>query len=355
MPQERHRRKVKKTAKNVYLKEKHIKHIMEKCGGARKFSSYLSKIIDLYRVLLEEKIINELTDESINNFKKDILDEYTRKALSKMKVLEYKEVFEELVKYSSHFIPKIDAFPNILIHWGDLFSEVNLESITKNPPETEEILRKIPQASNMVTSCEMNSKELYVQFTGDMPFTLLWYTKIMASILSISNYHWEIIKTIPEDLSNKETIKKIRIYLKKGESIQKSLQKMYEIFSNIEIRIKDKDKSSIWEMLNNPFHFIIDGEFLKYISGNKEEIPYKLYIDEINKVKNKSNIERVALVLGFYSKINLIFQLRVQDNVAIFIPAHPIMTEIIEDTFSYLKINSNLKTQDASISLTFEP
>jgi hypothetical protein len=108
-------------------------------------------------------------------------------------------------------------------------------------------------------------------------------------------------------------------------------------------------------MLNNPFHFIIDGEFLKYISGNKEEIPYKLYIDEINKVKNKSNIERVALVLGFYSKINLIFQLRVQDNVAIFIPAHPIMTEIIEDTFSYLKINSNLKTQDASISLTFEP
>ncbi len=302
-------------------------------------------------MVLEQKIIPDFSEESLDLLKGEMFNKYSR-AMTKEKVLEYKEIFEELAKIARYYIPDVSTFPKILILMSDVFSELTYSNLVSKP-KYREILTGIVEHSRMMSSVELSTgDEIYFDLTGENPYSLLWYSKIAACMLSISKMHWEIIKTVPEELHPMDRIKKIRLYLRRGESMKKSLEIVENTFAGLNLRLRDLDNRGIWELFNTPSQFLMDHSLLSYIAGSGEGIPFKQTIDDINNIAPENSYQRAHLILELYNKVHLISQLESRKNRLSFRPAMAAIKEVLEKTLSYSKIAYSMEAQGPNLVIT---
>ncbi len=339
----------KKVTKNINIEQVQEAKIRKYFGKDINFSFITRQLMKLGLTMLDRQILQDFSDKSIEKFIFQYLDRKSRR-LERFKVAEYQDVFEQLVKLGRYYVFEVVNFPQILIEIAEFFREINFETIQKSPVY-DEVLKNIAKRSGMIDSAELNKKDnIFIQFTGHNPYTLLWYTKIVMCILSASEKHWEIINSIPEELIPSENLNLIRLNLKIGTSMAKSLDLIREKFANIKIKIKDPDNSGIWNTLNQPVNFIIDKTSINFMGGNRDGVPFQQYIDEINAIETNP-IQQSFLILEMYRKIHLISHLSISKNRLLFVPLHSLIIEMIENTFNYLKIDFSLEEQGSNVLL----
>ncbi len=338
-------RRKKKITKNInieYSQELKLKRIF---GNDINFSEIFRQLARLGITLLHHRIIRDLSDESIETLRNDIIEEQVRGTSAK-KVREYPEIFEELAKLGRYFVPDISRFPKILLNFGNAFSELNFEAMLKDPTIVERV-KKFPIYSQMVDSVELNLKgDIFFQFTGNSPFTLLWYAKIVALALTGSPNHWEITSTFPEDLSKIDTLNLIRLNLKPGKSMGQSLDKVREIFSNIILMIKDTDSRELWNAMNDPLNLILDHIALDYLlNDDAKGIPFQHYLDELRMLE-KDQIKCGLFLLEFYRKLNLVTHISLSGKRVILRLLHPAIFEMLKVSWAYLEIKYKVEGEE---------
>ena len=344
----RKKKKEKKDRKNVYLKEKQIAYILKRCGENGNFSSYLSKIIDLYISLSDALIVQELTPETIEDLKNEILDEYNRKTYSEKKVMEYKEIYEDLTRYGRYIIPNLKKFGSTSLRVMEFFLKFDYDELNKNKID---ILEKLVKYNNILDEINIDYREKIVELKGNYPYSLIWYAKFFILMVSQFKNSWELVKTIPEELIPAEHIRKVRIYFKRGESPEISKQKAIEFFDNTIIKLKDVDNHGLWNFLNNQSNSIMDNQYLSsYLKRTSEEIvPFQGILEEI---KSENSSQTVTLTLQFYEKIHLIANLNIIKNKYIFSCSNEIVLKMLEDSLNYLEIPFKMEKKGINIILS---
>ncbi|MHA1894342.1 MAG: hypothetical protein ACTSX4_07580, partial [Candidatus Helarchaeota archaeon] len=179
MTRSRKKKREKKTRKNVYIKENQIAYILEKCGGDGNFSPFLSNIIDLYISLSDAMILQELNEENIEKLKQEILDENSRKSMAERKVMEYKEIFEELTKFGRFLTPNLKNIGSTSLRLVEFFLQFDYNKLDENKIL---VLEKLVKFNNIIEDLKIDYGNKIVEFSGNYPYSLLWYVKIFVLI-----------------------------------------------------------------------------------------------------------------------------------------------------------------------------
>ncbi|TFF85690.1 MAG: hypothetical protein EU551_03485 [Promethearchaeota archaeon] len=336
-------KKVKKTPKHINIESRQENYIKKRFGKEVNFSEIIRKMIKLCITLLDKEIITDIEDETIDKLTANLYNIDMQEKMEKIKVLEYKEVFEDLSKWGRYYLADLSKFPKTLFTLIDFFLQLDYDE-NKYRPEYWNLVKKIASNSKMIDTIEVfrrptDEYDLYLYITGENPNTFLWYIKEASCVLTGTQSHWEVVKIIP-DIHPISNLKELKIYFKKGKSKEQSMKKLEEIFCNIKNKIIDDENFGIWLQLNTPYNFILDLNTLSYIKSNSEEqlIPFKESIEKIKNIAEDKN-EITELILGFYEKIHLISDLSSSKNGKFkFKTLDDFVTDMILKTCDYLKI-----------------
>lgn len=347
------RKRKRKVQKNINFESDQIIYLTRTFGTDINISELFRQIVKLVITLLDNKIISGITDQDIKGLKSAILDEKMRSVTQRDKISEYKDIFEELVRIGRYINLEPSKLPSVLLNIANYYPLYDSKDFIKNP-KYEQMLQKIALSSNMIDSVKLNKIDSSLEFTGSYPFSLLWYVKTVATLLATSKkYKWEIKKCYPEDLSNISNLRNLYLQFKPGESNNRSLRVVYDVFCNLETRIKDQDNYGIWFLLKNSNNMVIDQNLFNLLLKGEGGIPFQQYIEEIQQ-KGRSKLETTKLVLKFYRKINLIFDLSASNNRFKCSPIAAIISEVICKTLDYLEISYTLQNSYPFFTLFVE-
>ena len=333
-----------KITRNVSLESKQLNFLLKKSGGDGKLSEHLRLVIDLYRMMTRLGIIKDLTKENIEKLTDELKDGISRELERDAKVMEYKEIFEEMCKTCRYLLLDIKTFPNTLKTAIGMFGDISFTN--QLTPEIVQRIKNKIKLTNIVTDFDIISNDSAPNFTlkGEFPYSLYWYAKLTAMLLTISKHHWKIYKVEPEIMN--ERMREITCYFKRGESLADANFGYNEIFNRLDKRVVDPlNNEGVWNLLNNNSNVILDRNVIQYVKGNGDVVPYKQYIDLL---RTNDPIETANLIMNFYTKINLISNLLVQANTMSFVIFDEFVIDMITNTLKYLDLETKF-TEDGGI------
>lgn len=328
--------KLKKVQKNVNLEQNQIKYLEKHFGQDLNFSIISRKIFKLAIALHEHGIIKDFEDDSIEELRAEIAEEYVRRNITGQKAMEYKEIFEDLTENAKSMLPNFKAAPSIIVPLSEFFSRYKYKEMDE---KTYFNLKKIITMNNIVDNIELNPKDKFVELRGKYPHSLLWYAKMFATMVSYFNSHWELERIVPKGLHPVEDLRVIRLYFKDGESQEKAIQKLHEIFCDSRFKIEDTDNRGIWRQLNDRYHVILDRDWVNSLLGKEEKIiPYA---DMLEEFRTDTPFENARLLLKFYEKVHLISDLVVSESKLMFMTIANFVHEMISDSLVHLEVSFN--------------
>lgn len=350
-------KRLKKVPRNVNIEDRQWRRL-KKLGLTENFSHNIRKLIELGLMMLDFRIIKDLSDDAIAKIRKEFADEPTRAAVQELKITEYREIFEELAKSNRYEIPEMAKLPNILFRINSILFDYSFKKY-KDDPKFHSMLQKIAKYSRMIKDIKTfyenpDDKFPILEIIGDFPYTLLHYVKELLLVLSRSENHWKVIKTIPDEFYPMENMRKIRLYFDTSDSIDEPLEIIEQLFCNLALKLKDEENKGIWDDLNTPHHYILDQECLNFLKYGKGETPFENMMTEIEKI-GETDLEKCIFLLNFYKKVHLISDVEILQNLIRFRHIDPYIIEILRNTLNQWGIEYEMKKSETLITLTFKP
>lgn len=326
--------KRKKSQKNVNLEREQIKYLernfladTSKDGIDHNFSTISRQIYRLAISLHQHKIVKDFSETEIESLLSTVLDEPMRAVLATQKVMEYKDIFEEVAKLERYFIPHPSKLPTTISKTGDIFTLYDAKDFKTNPTYSR-MLKKVPPMSGMIEALDVDVAEKWIEFRGSYPYSLLWYAKIASTLLATSKKNsWEIIHHDPADLSVVENLRSLRIFYTEGESMQNSIKVIQDVFGDLGLRLRDPSNQGIWTLLNNHHTILVDQSYFWSLLEGDGGIPLQEQVEEIVG-KEYGKLETTTLIFRLYEKAHLISGLLIsKQNRFVCRPFHPSLTD----------------------------